>query len=204
MQIMGTLVMARKKSIAPKREAKQARSKATIEAILSAAGLVIDKHGYQAATTDRIAAKAGVSVGTVYQYFNNKDEIFERFLAREEAKVLVAFSRVVSLKDKSKRFRLGTYIRAGAPKYLSPRVFDELSRVASLREPIRHLSASVIEVTATLIQSLRPDLSSEVVRTYAVLLVTTAQGLRAASETGADEVLLGSYIEMFEKFLLVD
>ena len=196
--------MTRRKSKTPKREAKQQRSKETIEVILSAAGLVIDKYGYQAATTDRIAARAGVSVGTIYQYFNNKDEIFERFLAREEASVLTTMRSIVSLKDQSKRLRLSTYIRAGAPEYLTPKVFDELSRVPSLEESIRHLSASVIELTATLIQSLRPDLSSEIAQTYAVLLVTTAQGLRAASETGADEVLLGSYIEMWEKFLLPD
>ena len=196
--------MPRKKSKTPKREAKQQRSRETIEVILSAAGLAIDQHGYQAATTDRIAARAGVSVGTIYQYFSNKDEIFARFLAREETGILATLSSIVSLKGQSDRLRLSAYIRAGAPEYLTPKVFDELSRVPSLEEPIRHLSASVIELTETLIQSLRPDLSSEVAQTYAVLLVTTAQGLRAASETGADEVLLGSYIEMWEKFLLPD
>lgn len=194
--------MARRKSRTPKREAKQQRSKDTIEVILSAAGLVIDKHGYQAATTDRVAEKAGVSVGTIYQYFNNKDEIFARFLAREEANVMDTMRSVATFNGQSDRLRLSTYIRAGAPEYLTPKVFDELSKVESLEESISHLSSSVIELTASFIQSLRPDLSNETAQTYAVLLVTTAQGLRAASETGADEVLLGSFIEMWEKFLL--
>ena len=194
--------MARRKSKTPKREAKQQRSKETIEFILTAAGLVIDKHGYHGATTDRIAARAGVSVGTIYQYFSNKDEIFERFLAREETKVLGTMNTVVSLQGQSKRFRLSTFIRAGDPEYLTPKVFDELSKVPSLEESVQHLSASVIEITATLIQSIRPDLPNNVVQTYAVLLVTTAQGLRAASETGADEVMVASFIEMWEKFLL--
>lgn len=196
--------MARRKSKTPKREAKQQRSKETIEYILTAAGLVIDKHGYHATTTDRIAEKAGLSVGTIYQYFNNKDEIFARFLSREEAKVLETMKIVVSLQGQSKRFRLGTFIRSGQPEYVTPRVFDELAKIPSLKDSVKHLLDAVIDITSQLIQSIRPDLSSKVVNTYAVLLVTTAQGLRAASETGADEVLVASYIEMFERFLLPD
>ena len=60
---MGLFLMARRKSKTPKREAKQQRSKETIEIILTAAALVIDKRGYHGATTDRIAERAGVSVG---------------------------------------------------------------------------------------------------------------------------------------------
>ena len=197
--------MARKKSTAPKREAKQARSKATIEVILTAAGLVIEEHGYQAATTDRIAARAGVSVGSIYQYFSNKDEIFERFLAREENKLTESLSRALAFQGQNNRLRLSMFIRTGAsPEYLGPKVYYELSRIPSLEEPIRHLQSAVIEVTSNLIQSIRPDLPIEAVGTYAVLLVTTAQGFGAASETGPDEVLLGTYIEMFENFLLPD
>ena len=197
--------MARKKSSTAKREAKQQRSKETIEVILSAAGLVIKKYGYQAATTDRIAARAGVSVGTIYQYFSNKDEVFERFLAREENKLTGSLSRAASFQGQSNRLRLSMFIRTGAnPEYLVPKVYYELSRIPSLHEQITHLQNAVIDVTSTLIQSMRPDLSVEAVQTYAVLLVTTAQGLGAASETGPDEVLIGSYIEMLENFLIPD
>ena len=197
--------MARKKSSTAKREAKQQRSKETIEVILSAAGLVIEKHGYQAATTDRIAAKAGVSVGTIYQYFSNKDEVFERFLAREENKLTALLSRALSFQGQSNRMCLSMFIRTGAhPEYLVPKVYYELSRIPLLHEQITHLQNAVIDVTSTLIQSMRPDLSVKAVQTYAVLLVTTAQGLGASSETGPDEVLIGSYIEMWEKFLIPD
>jgi len=53
----------------------QQRSKATVEAILAAAAQVFRRHGYAATTTDRIAQRAGVSVGSLYQYFPNKDAI---------------------------------------------------------------------------------------------------------------------------------
>ena len=60
----------------PKRnEPKQKRSRVLVEAILVAAAELFDEHGYEATTTDRIAERAGVSVGSLYNYFANKDAI---------------------------------------------------------------------------------------------------------------------------------
>ena len=59
----------------PRKTPSQARSKATVEAILVAAAQVFRWQGYAGATTDRIAERAGVSVGSLYQYFPNKDAI---------------------------------------------------------------------------------------------------------------------------------
>jgi AcrR family transcriptional regulator len=61
--------------LAPRKLPRQPRSQATVEAILQAAAQVFERHGYAAGTTNRIAARAGVSIGTVYQYFPNKDAI---------------------------------------------------------------------------------------------------------------------------------
>jgi AcrR family transcriptional regulator len=46
-----------------------------VQAILEAAAQVFERHGYAAGTTNRIAERAGVSIGTLYQYFPNKDAI---------------------------------------------------------------------------------------------------------------------------------
>ncbi len=51
------------------------RGKDTMDDILKAASQVFSKHGYAHGTTNRIAARAGVSIGSVYQYFPNKDSI---------------------------------------------------------------------------------------------------------------------------------
>jgi AcrR family transcriptional regulator len=61
--------------LAPRKLPRQPRSQATVEAILQAAAQVFERHGYAAGTTNRIATRAGVSIGTVYQYFPNKDAI---------------------------------------------------------------------------------------------------------------------------------
>jgi AcrR family transcriptional regulator len=57
----------------PKR--RQARGERRIAQLLEAAGHVFAEAGYSATTTNAIAARAGVSPGTLYQYFPNKDAI---------------------------------------------------------------------------------------------------------------------------------
>lgn len=59
----------------PRRRPAQARSRDTVQAILEAAAQIFERHGYAAGTTNRIATRAGVSVGSLYQYFPNKDAI---------------------------------------------------------------------------------------------------------------------------------
>lgn len=46
-----------------------------MRAILDAAAQVFERHGYALATTNRIAERAGISIGSLYQYFPNKDAI---------------------------------------------------------------------------------------------------------------------------------
>jgi AcrR family transcriptional regulator len=67
--------MATATKLKPRRSPRQERSRDTVEAILEAAAHVFERHGYAAGTTNRIAERAGVSIGSIYQYFPNKDTI---------------------------------------------------------------------------------------------------------------------------------
>ncbi len=73
----------------PRKRPAQARSRATVDAILEAAAQVFARLGYDETTTDRIAERAGVSIGSLYQYYADKDAIlvalFEQHLADAEA-----------------------------------------------------------------------------------------------------------------------
>ncbi|MDN5727461.1 MAG: TetR/AcrR family transcriptional regulator [Propionibacteriales bacterium] len=59
----------------PRKSPRQERSRATQQRILVAAARVFADEGYPGTTTDRIAHAAGLSVGSLYQYFGNKDAI---------------------------------------------------------------------------------------------------------------------------------
>ncbi|HVR21414.1 MAG TPA: TetR/AcrR family transcriptional regulator, partial [Polyangiaceae bacterium] len=61
----------------------QARSRATVEVILDATVRIFESEGGESATTSRIAEVAGVSVGTLYQYFGNRDAILDALQDRE-------------------------------------------------------------------------------------------------------------------------
>ncbi len=66
----------------------QARSRRTVESILEAADRVLRREGYEAASTNRIAQVAGYSVGSLYQYFADKESVvrtlIDRVLVRED------------------------------------------------------------------------------------------------------------------------
>jgi AcrR family transcriptional regulator len=66
----------------PRKAPKQARSRELVEAVLVAAARVFVQQGYARATTNRIAQAAGISVGSLYQYFPSKDSIAVELLRR--------------------------------------------------------------------------------------------------------------------------
>jgi AcrR family transcriptional regulator len=66
----------------PRKSAGQARSRATVQAILDAAAQILVNDGYDAATTNAIARLAGVSVGSLYQYFPSREAIVAELIDR--------------------------------------------------------------------------------------------------------------------------
>jgi len=91
--------MSARGELRPRRRPSQERARDTVQAILEAAAQVFARHGYAAGTTNRIAQRAGVSIGTLYQYFPNKDailvELIGRHLAEGEAILRPLFDELI-------------------------------------------------------------------------------------------------------------
>lgn len=68
-----------------RKKPKQERSKATVDAMVEATGQVFGEHGFRETTTTRIAERAGVSVGSLYQYFPDKKALIAAFFERRLA-----------------------------------------------------------------------------------------------------------------------
>ena len=68
----------------PRKEPRQRRSRETVEVILEAAAQVFEDKGYAGTTTNHIARRAGVSVGSIYQYFPNKNAIVLKLLEKHQ------------------------------------------------------------------------------------------------------------------------
>lgn len=76
---------------AARRVPTQERSKRRVESILDAAAVVFSESGFEAATTEAIAEKAGTSIGSLYQFFPNKLAVFEALAERCLERSRVAF-----------------------------------------------------------------------------------------------------------------
>lgn len=74
--------MARRPRIIPRKTASQERSRLTVDALLEATARVLVNEGYEHASTNRIAAVAGVSVGSLYQYFPGKEALVAAVIDR--------------------------------------------------------------------------------------------------------------------------
>ena len=77
------------------RRPRQARSRATVEAILEGTAQVLRAEGLEGCTTSKIAKRAGVSVGTLYQYFPHKEAVYEALIDRLLATQMAARAELI-------------------------------------------------------------------------------------------------------------
>lgn len=83
----------------PRKQPLQARSVATVNAILSACIQVLARVGKEKLTTTLVAERAGVSVGTLYQYFPNKRSLLQEVLRQHLLRVAEAYEQACAAVD---------------------------------------------------------------------------------------------------------
>jgi AcrR family transcriptional regulator len=82
--------MLKKMSTNPRKSAVQRRSRLTVNAIMEATARILIREGFDKASTNRIAEVAGVSVGSLYQYFPSKEAIVAALIDRHNSQVMQA------------------------------------------------------------------------------------------------------------------
>jgi AcrR family transcriptional regulator len=80
--------MARRPLIKPRKAASQQRSRATVDALVEATARILVKEGFDKASTNRIAQVAGVSVGSLYQYFPGKEALVVAVIERHQQEIM--------------------------------------------------------------------------------------------------------------------
>ncbi|BEN63876.1 TetR family transcriptional regulator [Serratia marcescens] len=96
----------RSKQISSRKQPQQARSAELVSAILTAAIQVLAQEGAARFTTARVAERAGVSVGSLYQYFPNKAAILFRLQSDEWRQTTDMLSRILADREKTPFARL--------------------------------------------------------------------------------------------------
>src|ERR1700751_1586856 len=84
--------------VPPRKMPSQARARRTVDLILEASAQILANRGEEALTTNHIAERAGFSIGTLYQYFPNRDAILDALIEREressKKRIEIALARV--------------------------------------------------------------------------------------------------------------
>src|SRR5580698_7638516 len=103
----------RKRVLEVRKAPGQARSKETVNVILEAGARILESEGLRGFNTNAISAKAGISVGSLYQYFPNKDAILLGLINRFEAAGHEAILEAIrSGKGRPLKPRLRLFVRA--------------------------------------------------------------------------------------------
>ncbi|ENX45771.1 MULTISPECIES: TetR/AcrR family transcriptional regulator [Acinetobacter] len=83
----------------PRKHPRQARSVATFEAILEAAARILESLGFAGFNTNAVAELAGVSIGSLYQYFPSKDALIVELIRRERIKLSSCIVEAIQQND---------------------------------------------------------------------------------------------------------
>ena len=142
---------SRESLLRPRKKPVQGRSRVTVEAIIEAAARLFVRDGYANSTTNRIAEVAGVSIGSLYEYFPNKGSILAALLKRQVDHMLALMrERLIPLKGKPLDVVVRSIARTGIEAYykeldLNRLLIASMSRVAHWRQ-MEQVSFSVADV----------------------------------------------------------
>ncbi len=99
------------KSLTPRKSPRQTRAEGTVAAIVEAAAHILERRGFEGFNTNAVAEKAGVSIGSLYQYFPNKDALLSALIAREAAPLLAVEKELAGIAGSRAAFQ--RYVIAG-------------------------------------------------------------------------------------------
>ncbi|MEJ1992433.1 MAG: TetR family transcriptional regulator [Maritimibacter sp.] len=145
---------------APRKQGRQSRAKATEAAIVEAAARILESAGAAGLTTNHIAERAGVSIGSLYQYFPNKQAVIAALLRREWAAMLAALQAVADRAETPQARLLGFVEVAMAHQFARPALAVQLEHIETGLDLVADATALAHEVEAAIaeaVQAYRPE-----------------------------------------------
>jgi len=197
----------------PRKEPRQERARQTMEAILEATTELVARDGWAKTTTNHIARRAGVSIGSVYQYFPNKTAILVRLFERHVALVQPVVARFLddlqdhgcpverSLRDLFVRLVAAHSVHPGLNRVLE----EEVPRPRALERQGRQRGQALVEEVAQILRA-RPDVRVRQPLVAARVLEQTAEGLirwmvHSAPESLDREAFIDESVRMLSAYL---
>jgi AcrR family transcriptional regulator len=178
--------MPRRPRTTPRKKPRQGRSLATVDAILDATARVLCTTGYDRASTNRVALAAGVSVGSLYQYFPSKEALVAALAARHMATMsALVRSKLAEVAQAPMPVAVRTIIMAMFEAHaVDPRLhkvlIEEVPRIGRL-ENLRGVEREMETLVAAMLEARRAELRRTNVETMALLLVTVVEAATHAA-----------------------
>jgi AcrR family transcriptional regulator len=123
--------------VEPRRRASQERSRATIEAILEAAARVLASESLAGFNTNRVAEVAGISVGSLYQYFPNKAALSAALIERSQKELVRSVEEVAHRRHDSLLIHIRSLVRVGIRHQFSNAPLAAALDYEELRLPVQ-------------------------------------------------------------------
>jgi AcrR family transcriptional regulator len=198
--------------VTARKSPRQARSRATVEAIIEATAQVLVREGYERFTTTRAAERAGVSIGSLYQYFPNKTSLTCAVIERCCGDFLRAFQSAVAGKATLSECITAlvefALVSERIPRELHWTV-NELTVTLGLSQQTQIVREAVTQALEALLRTHADEIAPEIdLPAAARLIQTTLEALAhraidpAQSQAARDERLIAETVRMLERYLV--
>ena len=174
--------MAAQPRINPRKKPQQERARATIEALLQATARIVVKEGFDRASTNRIAEAAGVSVGSLYQYFPSKEALVAAVIERHQQQIMQMVRSELSevssqpLDQVMRRFVAVAVEAHRLDPQLHRVLAEQIPRVGKL-EKLETFSRENFSLFSTYLEGARDELGVDDLELASFVCVTTIEAL---------------------------
>ena len=188
--------MARRPRTSPRKTASQQRSRLTVDALIEATARVLTKDGYDRASTNRIAAVAGVSIGSLYQYFPSKEALVAAVIDRHtEALSQVARAALLKVAARPIEIAVRELVTAAIDAHrVDPKLHrvlaEEVPRTGRL-ENIDAVERNACAFVRGYLEAHRSEIGAPDLDLAAFIVVTTIEALTHSAVLHRPDILAG-------------
>jgi len=174
--------MARKPVTRPRKIATQARSRATVDHLIEATARILVKEGFDKASTNRIAEVAGVSIGSLYQYFPSKEALVAAVIERHQQQLMQTVrSELDRASGQPLEQAVRSFVAAAVQAHrLDPRLHhvlaEQIPRVGPL-EKLETFSRENFTLFRAFLEGTRDELGVDDLELASFVCVTTIEAL---------------------------
>lgn len=181
-RIFQDTLMTQPERTKPRKLPQQERSRETVEAILIATTHILIKEGYATANTNKIAERAGVSIGSLYQYFPSKEAIVAALIERHaQSMVGLIEAKLKSVSDAPLEIALPELVKACINAHtINPRLhkvlIEQVPRIGQL-ERVTEVEKQVTLLIGSYLEDKQEQIQPENINLAAFILAHTLETL---------------------------